>query len=60
MSSRNALRADFEQVVSSIKSRKIDPAIFITHRTKFEEVRSEFSNWLDPQNRVIKAMVEIG
>lgn len=59
MSSRNALRADFEQVISSIKSKEINPEIFITHRTSFQEVKSQFSNWLDPRNGTIKAIVEM-
>jgi threonine dehydrogenase-like Zn-dependent dehydrogenase len=59
MSSRNALRADFDQVISSMKSKEVNPATYITHRTLFEQVKSQFSNWLDPGNGVIKGMVEI-
>lgn len=59
MSSRNALRSDFEQVISSIKNKEINPGIFISHRTSFEEVKSQFPNWLDPCNGTIKAIVEM-
>jgi threonine dehydrogenase-like Zn-dependent dehydrogenase len=60
MSSRNATRADFEYVISSIKRKVIDPTIFITHRVRFDQVRDEFKGWLNPANGVIKAIVEIG
>jgi 2-desacetyl-2-hydroxyethyl bacteriochlorophyllide A dehydrogenase len=59
MSSRNATRADFEYVISLIKRKEIDPTIFITHRVNFDQVKDEFQNWLNPDYRVIKAMVEI-
>ncbi len=59
MSSRNALRTDFELVISSMKSKEVNPATYITHRTSFAEVKAEFAQWLDPGNGVIKAMVEM-
>ena len=59
MSSRNATRADFEQVISLIKRKEIDPTVFITHRVGFDQVKDEFKGWLNPANGVIKAMVEI-
>jgi 2-desacetyl-2-hydroxyethyl bacteriochlorophyllide A dehydrogenase len=59
MSSRNATKADFETVLDSIASGKIDPLPFITHRSQFNEVKDQFANWLDPDRRVVKAMVEI-
>jgi 2-desacetyl-2-hydroxyethyl bacteriochlorophyllide A dehydrogenase len=57
MSSRNATREDFEHVMDCIKRGWIKPENYITHRTAFENVKKEFSQWLDPANRVIKAMV---
>ncbi len=58
MSSRNATRQDFELVIDSIKSGVVKPEAYITHRVGFDEVSSVFSGWLNPANRVIKAMVE--
>jgi 2-desacetyl-2-hydroxyethyl bacteriochlorophyllide A dehydrogenase len=58
MSSRNATRADFEQVIELVRQKTIAPLKFITHRAKFTEVKEEFEGWLDPVNGVIKAMVE--
>lgn len=59
MSSRNALRKDFELVIDSIKNQSIKPLSFITHRVPFERTVDEFAGWLSPQSGVIKAMVEI-
>jgi len=57
MSSRNATRADFDQVIASILAKNIDPLSFITHRVPFSQVKDEFSSWLEPGNNLIKAMV---
>lgn len=59
MSSRNATRKDFEQVIDCLKSATIDPTTYITHRVTFEKVKDAFPSWLDPANGVIKAMVEM-
>lgn len=59
MSSRNATREDFEHVIASMKSGKVDPTAYITHRVTFEQVKDEFEGWLDPAKGVIKAMVEL-
>ena len=58
MSSRNATRADFEQVMNAMKNNLIDPKTYITHRVAFNNVKSEFDSWLNPETGVIKAMVE--
>ncbi|WP_127124558.1 zinc-binding alcohol dehydrogenase family protein [Pseudoflavitalea rhizosphaerae] len=57
MSSRNALRKDFEAVVLAIRNKKIDPASFITHTVQFSEVANNFESWLKPESGVIKPMV---
>ena len=59
MSSRNATREDFEQVIASMKSGMVDPTRYITHRVKFDKVASEFEKWLHPESGVIKAVVEL-
>lgn len=58
MSSRNATRQDFELVIKSIKEGKINPQAYITHRVDFDGVRDTFSEWLNPESGVIKAMAE--
>ena len=59
MSSRNATRSDFEQVISSIKSGEINPLNYITHRVKFDDIQAEFKTWLNPANGVIKVVIEM-
>ena len=57
MSSRNAGRTDFEQVIANMKTGLIQPSNYITHRVNFAEVKDQFASWLLPENGVIKAMV---
>ncbi len=59
MSSRNATRIDFEQVIASIKSGLTEPGKYITHRVEFDEVKENFAGWLDAAKGVIKAMVRM-
>jgi 2-desacetyl-2-hydroxyethyl bacteriochlorophyllide A dehydrogenase len=60
MSSRNATTEDFEHVIKSMKAGLVKPTTYITHEVDFDKVKDEFSNWLDPKNGVIKAMVKVG
>jgi 2-desacetyl-2-hydroxyethyl bacteriochlorophyllide A dehydrogenase len=57
MSSRNADVSDFEHVMDSIKSGLVKPAFYITHRVDFDQVKDQFESWLNPQSKVLKAMV---
>jgi 2-desacetyl-2-hydroxyethyl bacteriochlorophyllide A dehydrogenase len=59
MSSRNATRDDFGHVINSMKKGLVDPATYITHRVNFADVKESFAGWLDPANKVIKAMVSM-
>ena len=59
MSSRNAIRQDFEHVIANMKKGVVKPTTYITHRVVFDDVKNEFESWLNPANGVIKAMVEI-
>ena len=58
MSSRNATREDFMHVIDSIKKGLIDPAIYITHRVKFEGFKDVFETWMNSATGVIKAVIE--
>ncbi|MFI5194977.1 MAG: zinc-binding alcohol dehydrogenase family protein [Chitinophagales bacterium] len=59
MSSRNATRRDFEQVMDSMKSGSINPLSYISHRVSFPDVKSVFNRWLDPANGTLKPMIEM-
>jgi 2-desacetyl-2-hydroxyethyl bacteriochlorophyllide A dehydrogenase len=59
MSSRNATRGDFENVVDAVSTGKIDPLKMVTQHVRFHDVERQFPQWLDPKNKVIKVLVEI-
>jgi alcohol dehydrogenase len=59
MASRNALAADFEQIIRSIEEGIINTDPWVTHRATFDTMIEEFDSWLDPESNVIKAMVEL-
>ncbi len=59
MSSRNATREDFMHVITSMKSGKVNPATYITHRVAFDKVASVFQSYLNKETGVIKAMIEV-
>lgn len=59
MSSRNATREDFNEVIDAMEKGLIDPTTYITHRVGFDQVKDQFASWLDPATGVIKAMVEL-
>lgn len=55
--SRNATREDFEFVLQAMADGHIDVDAFVTHRVPFDGMIDAFESWLDPANRVIKAMI---
>jgi 2-desacetyl-2-hydroxyethyl bacteriochlorophyllide A dehydrogenase len=59
MSSRNATREDFMQVIACMKKGLINPGTYITHRVGFDDVKGTFAAWLNPENGVIKAMISL-
>jgi 2-desacetyl-2-hydroxyethyl bacteriochlorophyllide A dehydrogenase len=59
MSSRNATRHDFDHVINAIKNGLVDPSDYITHRVKFNDLKSAFETWLYDADKVIKAIVEM-
>ncbi|MFD2332901.1 zinc-binding alcohol dehydrogenase family protein [Cohnella sp. GCM10020058] len=59
MASRNATREDFERVLEVIRAGNINVVRYITHRADFNDMIGQFEDWLKPETRVIKAMVEL-
>ncbi len=59
MSSRNATRTDFLHVIDCFKNKRINLDHYITHRLKFDEVKDRFASLLNPENKVIKAVIEM-
>ena len=58
MSSRNADVSDFMHVMDCIKQGLVKPINYITHRVAFDEVTNHFESCLDPNSKVVKAIVE--
>ena len=59
MSSRNALRSDFENVINLVKNKLIQPKKYITHRVMFDEMITQFPHWLKLETGVVKAMISV-
>jgi 2-desacetyl-2-hydroxyethyl bacteriochlorophyllide A dehydrogenase len=59
MSSRNATRSDFEEVLRVISAQQIRPLNMVTHTVQFDAVPAHFPSWLDAHNNVLKVMVTL-
>lgn len=59
LGSRNATRADFEQVISTLRQKKLSMDGYITHRESLTELPSAMDKWLLPDTHVVKAIVEL-
>lgn len=57
--SRNAMPSDFRRIIDLIEDKTIDTDPWITHRTNFDSVISEFETFTQPESGVIKAMIEL-
>jgi 2-desacetyl-2-hydroxyethyl bacteriochlorophyllide A dehydrogenase len=57
--SRNATAANFQHIISLMESGRIDTTPWITHRASISSMIEAFPAWIDPRNKVIKAMVDI-
>ncbi|HZG77110.1 MAG TPA: zinc-binding alcohol dehydrogenase family protein, partial [Paenibacillus sp.] len=58
MGSRNATKEDFRSVMEALAAGAIDVSSYITHRAAFDDVTSVFESWLQPESKVMKAVVE--
>lgn len=57
LASRNATREDFAWALEMLEKGEIDLTPWITYRVSPDEIITEFPNWLNPDNNVIKAML---
>jgi 2-desacetyl-2-hydroxyethyl bacteriochlorophyllide A dehydrogenase len=57
--SRNGTASDFKWVIEKVESGAINTDPWITHRAPFDQMIGQFNGWLDPANKVIKALVEL-
>lgn len=58
MGSRNATGEDFDRVLNAISAGYIDMNGYITHHSTLGDMISKFDDWLKPESKVIKAIVE--
>jgi len=59
IASRNALPADFPEIIEILKSGKINLNNWITHRLDIEEVPTGFDKFTDPATGAIKAVITV-
>jgi len=57
MSSRNATKNDFLEVMDMVRQKKIDPLCMITHQLMFDDAANSFGQLMNPSQQVVKAMV---
>lgn len=59
LASRNSLPLDFTNIIQLMEDGKIDIKPWISHRADFDDLPSVFDHWLNPDSKVIKAMVSL-
>ena len=59
MSSRNATPADFDYVIRMLEEGRINLNPWITHRTTLDSIVDTFPTFLDKNNGVVKAMIDV-
>jgi 2-desacetyl-2-hydroxyethyl bacteriochlorophyllide A dehydrogenase len=59
LSTRNATRADFLNVIDFVKKGYVKAKPLITHRVGLPYLGDEFPKWIHPEAGVIKAIIEI-
>lgn len=59
LASRNALPADFPEIIDLLRAKKINLQPWITHRLNIEEVPEGFDKFTDPKLGAIKAVITI-
>jgi len=59
LSTRNATRSDFLQVIDLMHKGTVKAGPLITHRADFTNLKDEFPKWIHPDSDVIKAIVDV-
>jgi 2-desacetyl-2-hydroxyethyl bacteriochlorophyllide A dehydrogenase len=57
--SRNATKEDFQKVIDCLEDGSVKSACMITHTSSFDDLTSNFTEWLKPETGVIKAMINM-
>jgi len=59
LASRNALPGDFVRIIQLIEDGKIDTRPWITHHAPLDGMIEAFPGWMNPESKVIKAIVNV-
>ncbi|CAN5910249.1 zinc-binding alcohol dehydrogenase family protein [soil metagenome] len=59
LASRNSTGQDFRRIIELMEAGRLDTGPWITHRAAFPDLIRQFDAWLNPRERVIKAMVKL-
>ena len=59
LASRNALPGDFTKIISLMETGQIDTSAWISHRTSLDQLPSDFASFMEPDQQLIKAIVEV-
>lgn len=59
MSSRNATKQDFDFVLDCLRKKQIDLSSYISRKIHFSTLPEEFDEIVKPENKIIKAVVEM-
>ena len=58
LSSRNSLPENFKRIIQLMETGDVDTQPWITHRTSYDQLIDHFPSWLNPEEGVVKAMLE--
>ncbi|MFC1466999.1 MAG: zinc-binding alcohol dehydrogenase family protein [Candidatus Brachytrichaceae bacterium NZ_4S206] len=58
LATRNSTASDFQRILRLIREGRVNTRNWVTHRMPAEAMIETFERWLQPENGVIKAMVE--
>ena len=56
---RNAMRADFQHVIKSIRAGAISIDQLVTHRTTLRDTPRDIALWARQKSGLIKAMIDV-
>lgn len=59
LASRNAVASDFPRILGLIQSGQINTRPWISHRCAFKDLPDSMPHWLEPEARVIKAVIAL-
>ncbi len=59
LASRNSLPADFKKIITLMEAGRIDTGPWLSHRTDFDHLSADFSTFMQPDQQLIKAIVEV-